>query len=474
MKYLLICFLIFVSEVCSVFGQTTTIHGYLPLCAGEKVVLKTYHDLISFEEITIDTDIIEKDGFFDFNVDTNIVIKVIIEVAFYRDAFFIEPGTRYNLRSENFSINEDINPHLNGSGTGLTASLDSTVCVNSIIKRLNVDFNQFIDTSFVKIYKLHNYSPIQYFRSYLDNTYSRYNDLLITSAIKYRLASIEMSSGLLSRAEIFSKYIGSVPLYTNYEYMALWNEFFDHYLTSVHCRLNTRDLLAVVNKVGTLSAFSDTLSKDVYFASDEMRNLIMLKALGEFFKKPGFSEANLTAMLGEAANSSGFREQRPIAAAILRKCLYLHTGSPAPALDLPDIAGRQINLKNYSGKLVYIAFLKSGCVNCMINLESLREVYKQFQDKLEVVAIITDRDSLKAADLAAGMSYPWVTVIASRNYELLEAYRVYGYPLEVLIDERGNILNYPARRVEEGLFPLLSKKSGIKPVRPKFQPNRRN
>jgi cytochrome oxidase Cu insertion factor (SCO1/SenC/PrrC family) len=151
----------------------------------------------------------------------------------------------------------------------------------------------------------------------------------------------------------------------------------------------------------------------------------------------------------------------------------LRRGTIPPALEANDLDGNRYALEQSKGKLVFLSFINSNCTACLSNLELLRTVYEQNRSDLEVVTIITDRDTLQANNLANILNYKWKVLISPQNYQLLDDYKVYGYPLELVLDRQGAIWQYPARSLEEHLIPLLTNLPANKTIRQGFQPIRK-
>jgi thiol-disulfide isomerase/thioredoxin len=65
----------------------------------------------------------------------------------------------------------------------------------------------------------------------------------------------------------------------------------------------------------------------------------------------------------------------------------------APGFELPSLAGGNINLKDYRGKVVFINFWATWCATCKVEMPSMQKMYDQFKDKgLEMLTISIDKD----------------------------------------------------------------------------------
>lgn len=446
------------------------INGSLPHCAGESLRLILYNDYVSFHERTLCTTQIDNQGGFSISIDTNQTIPAILDVAMYREKLMLEPGKTYTLSAPNFMIDETVNPRLGAQGIGFQP--DPNDQLNQGLLTLNADFANFLDTSFVALYRRHNLKPLHAFAKYLDTAYYGKNAVLASSA-RFRLASIQLGVGAVKRNEAFAKFEIDSLQYDDYEYMLFWNEFFDHYLTSIHAKATNSKLLAWVNHSSSFLSLADSLRTEPSLQNSELRTALLLKALGEFYYKPAFDEANILALLADAENVLPNKWQQSIAKGLRTKCQQMRRATNPPYLSGNDMDGKPYTLDQSKGKFVFLSFINSNCASCLNNLELLRTVYEQYPNDLEVVTIITDRDSLQGRNLAKLLGFKWKVILAPKRYQLLDDYKVYGYPLEIIMDRNGAILQFPARSVEDNLIPQLSNSAANKPTRQGFRPSRK-
>lgn len=446
------------------------VNGSLPQCPGETLRLILFNDYISLHERTFATTQLDGQGRFSISIDTNAPIIAIFDVALFREQWVLEPGKTYFLTAPMFRVEQQLNPRLSGQGIGFLP--DSNDLVNPDLLALNTDFSHFLDTSFVALYRRHNLKPLHAFNRYLGSTYLGKNPIVASSA-RYRLASLQLSLGSIKPKDVLTQFRLDSIQYADFEYMQFWNDYFDHFLTSKDAKVSNLKLLALVNHASSFLALSDSLRNEPFLYSEELRNTVLLKALGEFFYKPAFDETNILLLLQDAETVLPNKWQQTIAHGLLSKCKWLRRGTFPPALVGNDKDGNAYALSQAKGKLVFISFINSSCTACLSNLELLRSFYEDNKNNLEVLTIITDRDSLQAQNLANLLNYNWKVLFVPNNYQLLDDYKVYSYPLELVLDKQGAIWQYPARSLEEHLMPLLTNLPNKKPNRQGFQPIRK-
>jgi peroxiredoxin len=113
---------------------------------------------------------------------------------------------------------------------------------------------------------------------------------------------------------------------------------------------------------------------------------------------------------------------------------------PAPDFTLPDPAGRKVALKDFRGKVVFLAFWASWCEFCREELPAVERLYRDYKDRgLEVVAVaIKDkREDTLAFVRKSRLSYP---ILLDPEGEIGLLYGAFGTPAIYLIDRNGIVL----------------------------------
>lgn len=113
----------------------------------------------------------------------------------------------------------------------------------------------------------------------------------------------------------------------------------------------------------------------------------------------------------------------------------------APGFTLEDINGSQLSLSDLKGKWVILDFWGSWCPWCIKGFPALKEAYKEYAGKVEIVGIDC-RDS-KEVWKAAVEKYelPWLQVYNPDSSDLTSQYQIQGFPTKFIVDPEGNIAN---------------------------------
>jgi thiol-disulfide isomerase/thioredoxin len=115
-------------------------------------------------------------------------------------------------------------------------------------------------------------------------------------------------------------------------------------------------------------------------------------------------------------------------------------GRPAPPFDLPDLEGKRLALEDFRGRVVLLNFWGTWCAACVVELPRLQEI----QDRLgpqgfQLLALDNEEEAEPDLEAVAGMAdrLGLKAPVLLTDEAVLEAYRVFSYPTNVLIDRQG-------------------------------------
>lgn len=146
----------------------------------------------------------------------------------------------------------------------------------------------------------------------------------------------------------------------------------------------------------------------------------------------------ISACGAKASNSDGNSEQTP---AKKEASATVNDKVPAPDFTLNDINGKPLSLSDLRGKWVVLDFWGSWCPWCIKGFPALKEAYKEYDGKVEVLGIDCRDTEDKWKEAVAKYELPWLQVYNPGNNGLVEKYQIQGYPTKFIIDPEGNIAN---------------------------------
>jgi peroxiredoxin len=122
----------------------------------------------------------------------------------------------------------------------------------------------------------------------------------------------------------------------------------------------------------------------------------------------------------------------------------LSAGTPAPAFELPDLAGRTVSLAEHRGRRLLLVFSDPECGPCDALLPELARLDREFgKDSLDLVLVSRGgaEENRRKAE-AAGVEFP---VVLQPGWKLSKEYGIFATPVAFLVDEEGVIERDVAR-----------------------------
>ncbi len=134
----------------------------------------------------------------------------------------------------------------------------------------------------------------------------------------------------------------------------------------------------------------------------------------------------------------------------------------APALVLPDLAGKTASLEALRGKPVLVSFWATWCDSCKEEMPELERLSKKLGDKAAVIGVSLDDDPASAVPPFAA-KYRLTFPLLKSSREAVAAWAVRGLPTAFLIDPEGRIARrwvgaVDARAVENDILAMLNRR----------------
>lgn len=114
--------------------------------------------------------------------------------------------------------------------------------------------------------------------------------------------------------------------------------------------------------------------------------------------------------------------------------------SRAPDFTLKDMAGKNVSLSAFKGKVVLLNFWATWCPPCRAEMPAFNKLYNEQKSRgFEVIAISTDRSVSSVKDFLEKhkVSFP---VLFDGDRTAAKLYRVFSMPTTFLIDRNGTIV----------------------------------
>ena len=128
----------------------------------------------------------------------------------------------------------------------------------------------------------------------------------------------------------------------------------------------------------------------------------------------------------------------------------LKPGNAIPKLSINTPDGKNLNLADFKGKLLYVDVWATWCGPCVGEIPALEEVYKHFKgnDKIEIISISCDQDKDAWTQFLKENPHQWAQYIVAEDGQdaLSNEYKVMSIPRFMVIDPEGKFINADALR----------------------------
>lgn len=131
-------------------------------------------------------------------------------------------------------------------------------------------------------------------------------------------------------------------------------------------------------------------------------------------------------------------------AVILTLCGAISSFAQAPAkapdFTLSDINGKSLSLSSMRGKVVVLDFWGSWCVWCIRGIPDMKKYYEKYKGKFEIIGMDCGDSDEKWKAAVAKYELPWKHVYVQKNSNVLESYKIKGFPTKIIVGPDGTVL----------------------------------
>lgn len=130
------------------------------------------------------------------------------------------------------------------------------------------------------------------------------------------------------------------------------------------------------------------------------------------------------------------------------------TGKPSPQFSYKDVNDKVVNLSDFKGKYVYIDVWATWCGPCRQEIPHLEKLEESLKGKkIAFVSLSIDKpsDTDKWKKMVADRHMGGTQVIAENAWEstFVKEYKIESIPRFILLDPKGNIVDFDAKRPSE-------------------------
>ena len=460
-KYLF--FIIFLSIILhfSVQTQPVTITGTALGAENKRIEVIRFSNLITFSEKSVASAVVDPAGRFDLSFNTDETVYAILSVDFHQGDLFVQPAKSYNMSIAPMNYNDmkEVNPFIQSARLEIRLDTDDPAELNSQIRSFDKMYDDFIMENFNALYRDRDRAKVDTFKVHVAERFKDNKDPYFVSYWRYKIGSLVQLSQAMSQPLTGKAYFSDDPiLYENTEYMDFFNQFFSKYMTATCRSLKFIDYQAILNAADSYRKMMKALEADTILKRPQLRELVMLKGLMEMYYTAGYNQERILDLLRDVAVQSKSDQNKKIAGEMISALTKLHPGTPAPGFTLKDRMQKDVTLSDFNGKPVVMNFWTTYCQSCISEMDKLRLIYDKYSDRVSFISISADKDFKKMLFfINMKNNFAWNFLHIGEDYDLLKEYDVRSFPLFVLIDKDGNIVQCPADLPGSGLETALRK-----------------
>ena len=434
--------------------KNITITGVAENGIGRKVELLRVSNQISRHQIVLDTFRIDSDKRFKLFCWSNYPMMVTLQIENYSQSFYVEPGRDYDIVIPPFDWNVDETRNVffdpeplpllfqNIPSNDINLQIDS---VDHVIARFIEDNYFYFDQKF---------KPSAYYFDSLVETVNKLcpdtsNDF-VNRYKTYQLAELKYNMRFDSRKILINRFIRNHPiLYYDENYMSLFTSLYSNSISKGTKDIPVYRLAHWVNNLD-LETYIDSVGMDPLLRHEQVRELAVLQALYEsYYNFRYYDNVMVVKMIEKLASRTKFPEHKTIAKQILESFATVEENQETTdnlSFSLIDVDKNTVPLSNFSGKWVYLAFVRVSDPNSISEIETMahfKDAVCRPEDSVEFVTVVCDREFQKMFHFLKNSRhnnrYDWTWLHFNGNYDFLRHFRITSYPWFVLIDPQGNL-----------------------------------
>ncbi len=439
---------------------TIKIYGEATQYAGMTLVLESYSNFISHEKTELAKIQVDAKGFFQTSIQLATTTYAFIDLGVFRAAAYLEPVKTYHLILPPYTPLKQadrFNPFFQPQEVVLGIQNSDAADLNQQIRDYDDLFFQQYNANAILLFNQNNEKLAAQIQTQLDSVFPPDKGSLSFKTHRfYREAKIKLLVKKRQKRHLIYSLFTSQPV--GYSFPAYWdafNELFKDFFPSYLSSSQGKPLKQAFTANATFDTLSTAMASDSLFKSDQLRELVLLKALYDAFYSGRTDEEAVIQRIAEATKTCSTNENREIATQLVNRITRLRVGTPAPNWIAITASGKEKELNDYKGKFVYLNFMNTQNFTCKKDLQTLTSISRDFKREVEVVTVLTDDDPESAFNYMKKNGYKWDIVHFSQQGKILMDYSIKIEPSYFIIDPEGNFIKSPAPGPEENFREIL-------------------
>lgn len=440
-KFLLLSFTLILNGI--VCAQTATINGTAGAYVGKTINLYTVEDFFSQTEKLIGSTTVKPDSTFSVTFQIGIVQKVILRANNNHGYLLVQPNASYNIDFPDRNAYDPYKPSGNEVEIGFY-DLDSTDINYKVL-----GFQRWVDNFLGNNYHLKSTNAIEFaksldrFKANVQKAYIDDTSVYLKAHVRFTIAGLDNipNAAERNRYEKYDFYLRKTPVYYNVEaYMAYISSFYQQLVPRLSSEANEAYYEGILHSSPTM--LMKALSTEFTLSNLQLRELIMIKSLGESYYAKDFPQTNILTILDSLSERTLFKEHQLIAHNLRYKLTQLVQGGKAPPFVFMNDEGTK-TLTDYRGKYLYLCFADPNSERTQQEIPLLKEIYGRYNEYVNFV-LVYKKEELNEKGQTLLKNIPWDVYALPESNSVWRNYEVITFPHYTLLDVEGYVVNSPA------------------------------
>lgn len=447
----LLLFLIF-TLACSLFSQaqkTVTLKGKAPEYGGYQIEFYRLLDGISEEKQLVTSFRIAPDGSFSASFPLTEITHSFTEIDAYHASLFLVPGQQYELifpPKKPVSASQKRNPFFEFDEINFALKNSNPAELNRQIEQFELAYLKLESRYFNQIYHQHSKAAVDSLKSSLQRQFPETGDSYFKNYKFYRLAFAEFTLHQGQSNDFTRRYfIDQQPDLLVPPCKQLFQQLFSNYFEFEASKIHSAEFKRLVAQANLAGIENYLMTQNNWNAA--LSRLVILKSIDDAYFQGQFSPRSLLHLLDKIGESQWDAENKAIAARIKSKLTYLQQGSTAPDITLTDFSGNKHQLRDFTGKYIYLNFMRVSNPICRQHLNHLKDSVNQFDQELHILNLILPDEADKKELI---LQQNWLGTFYIVDEKAADTYRLTNFPQAYLIDKNGRLALSPAPNPLDG------------------------
>lgn len=443
--------------------------GHAPGAEGKLITIKRFSELITFTDERLDACFVDDSANFSFYLpQIKSPTLAVINIGYNETTVFLEPNSIYEINFvaydyDTLSLNK--NPFLERVILDYSLKTNNKNNLNDLLYQYDSIYSNFV-TEKRKNFVTGNVRGLyDSLKTRYDSFFKGVHNPYLQTTLRYNLAKIKLIKTHKYDENFIKEYllVDSIP-YNNIEFMSFFNNYFHDYILNDAFPNNfeNKNIKIAIDDSASFVLLDSILSHNAILnQSKQLRELVLLNNITEFFQSGAFDKDALLEILLYMKDSSSFKKHRLIAKNQILNNFMLTQGFKAPGFYLLSNKDSAISSYQFRGKYVLLNFWTSYCTNCQSEFYVVDRKFDKFSDSLQIVSISADLSIVPMQRYLENVPFDWTFLYCGDNVDFLNKFGIKKYPHYMLLDKDGYILLNPAALPSDKLEEKIYKHTGF-------------